>query len=316
MPIYKVSAKEYFDKLPSSVKYSDKNTFTGTSENIKKCKVPITNLIKRFKLENKHIISLACGTAFEEFWFHKFGCRLTLNDLDLPNLHSEPFLKTLANNNVENKNLLNFHIEDIEKTINYYPKYKFDVLYISSFHPDEYNRGRIQNDFKNSRNVFQRFLNPITWPKNQVPYSQVILNSINLVKENGLIIFQHYAFGVNVLRNPHYIGLIKDQFKLQGVTLLEFYCYRKAAECHLIIAYKGDMKNAIKYYNQIDNRNLINIFHGRYPIEEIKNDILKVFSIEPEFNFPKINLKYRFRIWLSVIKSFFTDFLKRDEFFK
>ena len=41
MSLYKVSAKEYFDKLPSSVKYSSKSTFTGTSENIQKCKVPI-----------------------------------------------------------------------------------------------------------------------------------------------------------------------------------------------------------------------------------------------------------------------------------
>lgn len=78
MSLYQVSAKEYFDKLPSSVKYSKKAAFTGTYENIQKCKVPITNLVQRFKLENKHIISLACGTAFEEFWFHSFGCRLTL----------------------------------------------------------------------------------------------------------------------------------------------------------------------------------------------------------------------------------------------
>ena len=48
MPLYKVSAKEYFDKLPSSVKYSSKSTFTGTYENIQKCKVPITNLFQRF----------------------------------------------------------------------------------------------------------------------------------------------------------------------------------------------------------------------------------------------------------------------------
>tara|TARA_B110001450_G_C17516446_1_gene438670 strand:- start:140 stop:472 length:333 start_codon:yes stop_codon:yes gene_type:complete len=65
MSLYQVSAKEYFDILPSSVKYSSKSTFTGTYENIQKCKVPITNLVQRFKLENKHIISLACGTVEE-----------------------------------------------------------------------------------------------------------------------------------------------------------------------------------------------------------------------------------------------------------
>jgi hypothetical protein len=104
MPLYKVSAKEYFDKLPSSVKYSSKSTFTATYENIQKCKVPITNLVQRFKLKNKHIISLSCGTAFEEFRFHNSGCRLKLNDLDQPNLHSEPFLKALPKNNIGNKN--------------------------------------------------------------------------------------------------------------------------------------------------------------------------------------------------------------------
>lgn len=89
MADYNVNATQYFSGLSDSVRFSEVATFTGTQENIEACKETMQGIIARYNIINSNILSLACGTAFEEKWFYESGDKLTLNDLDVPNYHTE-----------------------------------------------------------------------------------------------------------------------------------------------------------------------------------------------------------------------------------
>jgi hypothetical protein len=279
MADYKVSATQYFSELSDSVRFSDVATFTGTKENIEACEKPMQGIIARYNIRNSKILSLACGTAFEEKWFYESGNRLTLNDLDVPNYHTERYLKYLDKCEGDGPDCLTFFIEDAAETAKLCKGKGFDFLYISSFHPDEIRKGNLQKEYNATRSLFDRVRNPATWPPNEKPYLPVMMEVTKAVKDNGIIIFQHYAHGVDLYRNPQYLTALKDQFGANGNTLLEVYCFKKAPAIILLSAFRGSEEEAKKYLSGIQNNPAITQFHGRYPNESIKTNIDKVYDL-------------------------------------
>ena len=279
MAEYNVNITQYFSELIDSVRFSEVATFTGTQENIEACKKTMQGIIAHYNIINSNILSLACGTAFEEKWFYESGNKLTLNDLDVPNYHTEPYLKYLDKCESNGPDCLTFYIEDAAETVRRCKGKGFDFLYISSFHPDEIREGNLQKEYNATRRLFDRVWNPATWPPNEKPYLLVMMEATQAVKDNGIIIFQHYAHGVDLYKNPQYLQAIKDQFAANGNTLLEVYCFKKAPAVILLSAFRGSETDGKKYLSLIQNNPEITQFHGRYPIYSIKTNIDKVYDL-------------------------------------
>ena len=55
--------------------------FSEFSEHLRECKPTIGELICRYDLNNRKILSLGAGAAFEEYWMANAGCELTLVDI-------------------------------------------------------------------------------------------------------------------------------------------------------------------------------------------------------------------------------------------
>jgi hypothetical protein len=117
MSEYNVNSTQYFFWLSGSVQFSEVATFTGTQENILACKETMQNIIARYNIINSNILSLSCGTAFEEKWFYESGNKLTLYDLDVPNYHTETYLKYLDKIESTRPDCLTFYLEDAAETI-------------------------------------------------------------------------------------------------------------------------------------------------------------------------------------------------------
>lgn len=168
--------------------------------------------------------------------------------------------------------------EDAGEWVAKNPGPEFDILYVSSFHPDEIRREDIQADFKERRNSDEAY-HHITWPRGEKPYHDMIVNAFGKVHDDGLIILQHYRGGVYVKENPHYLDDVVKQFSAHGVTLLEVYCFRQSTAHLLIAAYKGERKSALAFQRSLKSRPPINSFHGRYGDDSVRNDVVNVYAL-------------------------------------
>ena len=112
-----------------------------------------------------------------------------------------------------------------------------------------------------------------------------------------MAIFQHYKGGVSVDRNPHYIDAVRSQFREHGAELIETYTFRRSPSHMLAVAFIGRVSEAQEYARQVlSSRLKIQTFHGRYPDESIKTDVLKTFDIlnpavNPASVFPHMDAK-------------------------
>lgn len=221
-----------------------------------------------------------------------------MNDLDVPNKHTGPYLKSLDKFYSNGQDCLTFYIEDAAETVRRCKGKGFDFLYISSFHPDEIRKGNIQKEYNATRSLLDRLKNPQTWPSNKKPYMPIMMEAMEVVKDNGIIIFQHYAHGVDLYKNPKYLKAIKDQFAANGNTLLEVYCFKKAPSVILLSALRGSDNEGKKYLSAIQSNPEITQFHGRYPDEAIKTNVDKVYDL---YTGKMIKPKWKFKWMLQTL---------------
>ncbi|MCX7144307.1 MAG: hypothetical protein NT123_25405 [Proteobacteria bacterium] len=239
---FDVKAAEYYGRGTP-----DPNSFLGPSF-VTMVERPIKQLVARYHLAGKSILSLGAGAAFEEYWMSQAGARLTLNDLDAAHGHIRPYLETLPAGD------LTYYLEDAAETIRFVERH--DVLYVSSFHPDEIRREEIVARHGG-------------WPIGESPYHELLLNAMGCVKPNGLVIFQHYRGGVDPSTSPHYILAVRDALNVRGITLADAYVFRQAPTKLLIVGFRGEPP---------DFGPEITEFHGRYPYEWIRRDVVKVYD--------------------------------------
>lgn len=273
MSTYQVKGSDYFEGLPRGVRFSSSETWTGTAENILRCSEPIRQLVSRFGLVGKTVLSLGAGTGFEEATMYRLGCRVILNDLDVPHHGIEPYLRSLTSSPGGD---LTFHIEDAAQTISRYEN-EIDVLYVSSFHPDEMRRADIQEEHLSrrfpprTRQILSRVvrrLPVVSWPTDADPYCPLLMDALSTVRSEGLVIFQHYCSGVNFKKDPHYLGALGRQLAQNGCVLLEAYCYRSNPSIQLIVGRKASGRAV--------NGPPSTMFHGRYPDQTRSRNISRI----------------------------------------
>src|SRR5262249_15145029 len=148
------------------------------------CQPTINNLIERYGLHGKSVLSIGAGEGHEEYTLNTAGCRLTLNDV---NPAFEAYLKRLSPVTPQHPKALVFSNEDAGEFVRRCDPGTFDVLYVSSLHPDEIRREEIQMNFvvQHEGTNIQR---GITWPKGTEPYLQMLMDAFMTVKSGGLII--------------------------------------------------------------------------------------------------------------------------------
>jgi hypothetical protein len=306
MPVYHVDASQYFDGHFDLSDTSPQALLRN--KNVLLCQPTIKNLIARYGLAGKSILSLGAGEGHEEHTFHSAGCRLTLNDV---NPAFEPYLKRLPAVGLDHSRLLTYSNEDAAEFVRRCPEGTFDLLYVSSFHPDEVRREQIQSTFagKGQRSVFY---SGVTWPKGEKPYLDILVEAFRTVRPGGLIMFQHYRGGVDISFNSHYLESVRKQFAEHRTALLEAYCFRQAPSVLLNVAFKGDEKAARVFGETIRRNPEIFSFHGRFHDQGIKGQVTKVFDlVQPQISvataFPKTSvrsvllrarhiLRWRFRV--------------------
>ena len=238
-----------------------------SKEKIGLCEDAMTGLIARYGLEGAEILSLGAGESFEEFWFQKCGARLTLNDIELK---VDPDRCVGAG--------LSFLLGPAEDELQNLKSPGFDLLYVSSFHPDEIRRDQIQADFIARRTAEQAY-HHVTWPENAQPYLSTLMTAVEKVKKGGLIIFQHYRGGVSIDSNPHYVDAVRKQIRAAGAEVLEIYTFKRSTPHLLVVARKGGRMGGWAKSRSLRKRPEISTFHGRYGDKSISTEVVKAFDL-------------------------------------
>jgi len=263
MTIYKVSCAEYYKGLEQNF------SFTRDRDKVKKTMI---QLIDKYNIKNKSVLSVGPGTGYEEYWFNENNCQLTFIDID-ETKSIEPYLKTVPDGKG-----LTYYIGDARQYLKEVEG-KYDILYLSGFSPDEFRRGKIMDDQDKKHKIMRkipiicRFVK-IIWPKDENPFMDLVINSITSLKNNGLFISQSFYGVVNIPHNPHFIKLIQNQLKQAGIELIALYYFEKKPAVSLVIGYKGTTNQLEDYLHSIKGNPELTQFHGR---SEIQSRIIKIF---------------------------------------
>lgn len=264
MKKYSVPYECYFGGLQTGPITTDRFCFPRSVQLVKE---PIAQLISKFNVHNRRIVSIGSSTAYEEYWMWRAGNELVLLDLDDGDT-IERYLRTLPPGD---GNCLDYYIGD---AFTFDSADKFDVLYLSSFTPDEGRRRAIQaNRFKTSigRTAYRigrkLGLPAPKWPADVPPYMDEVMKfSGHNLSAGGLFICQSYAGCIDVKRNPHAIELTRKQLEAHGLQLIKMYCNEKM-RASLTIGFKGTSSEAINYMKSIASNPEVTKIHGRKAID-------------------------------------------------
>lgn len=264
MPLYKVPYTKYFEfKDTQEIK---------TQFDIDKelCREPMNQLIEKYNLKSKKILSIGSAAGFEEYWFYKNDCTLTLLDYDEGNI-LESYLKKIPTK--ENEDVLTYIIDDANNFRKYLTE-KFDAIYFSGFTPNILANRSIYQKYQSSKirrglNLFSRktkidFLQKqAVWPTNEKPFVDLIMKILeSILGIGGLFIYQSFGSYIDS-RSINYIESVKEQLDSINIRLLDAYYLINEPHVRLIIGYKDSLSEAKKFANEIRKNPDINKFHGR-----------------------------------------------------
>ncbi len=265
-----------FSSFINPVKYfSDECPFPDFQENIRNCASSMTQLIERYDIKNKKVLSLACGNGFEEFYFLQHGNTLVMSDADLPYGTIKPWVEKCS---VQKNTGVSFYIEDCREVPNRYSnKAEFDIIYISSLHPDELYRGRIQSNFI-KENLLKSLFTFKTFPKTDF-YSSYVTPIFSLLKPGGIIIMQHYGFTIPIALNESLIPNCSEQLNQYGLSHLETWAFKNNTGNCLNVYGKMSKTIAKELITNLNGQPEISILNGRYTamLTAKERNILKVY---------------------------------------
>jgi hypothetical protein len=271
--LYKFSHLEYFTGYKTDQSFE---------RDRKKVRDAVNQLIARYNIRDKQVLSIGPGMGYEEYWFYESKCQLRLVDFDETKT-IEPYLNTLKPS--DNSHCMKYFIGDAK---DYYLQYKekFDICYFSSFTPDERRRGGIRNKYLSKPPLFHRVIKYLSrllylgylvnktpylkkvcrysWPQNANPFHDLVISITQDFLENGgLFIYQSYCDGVDIQSNPHFIKLARKQLRTIGVELLEVYNFTQGPANCLMVGVKASEKEAKVFADKISANPALTKFHGR-----------------------------------------------------
>jgi len=193
----------------------------------------IGQLIERYDLRGKKVLSLGAGIAREERWLAELGGNeLTVVDID-EHKGIEPFLQSC-----EEKGTLKYIIGDalLEKD---FPV--TDILYMSSLLPDEMRRFQIAT----SPSTFDMFLkrllriDRLQWPIWRGPIHPEVMKLARVVSPGGLLINQSYAYSLDAKHHVRYLDALRLQMRRHSFQLLEVYRFTETVGVMLYVAQRS-----------------------------------------------------------------------------
>ena len=244
---------------------------------VEQCGLPIRQLIARFDLAGRSLMSVGAGGAFEEIAFLQNGMRRAfLFDIDEHNSLTS-ILPTLQSPSPA--------AAPIVYTLDDFTKVQPDsdllgpigLLYFSGFTPDEMHRGAIHRaHIAALRSGGERRHGDPDWPAKASPLHPIVLTAIDrYLPDDGIVIIQSYFDGIDVLANPGYVEQWARSLAEHHVALLEGYCFRASSAVTLWIGIKlaadgarsgrGRLSEARE---RLEMRPPLTRFHGRAMLED------------------------------------------------
>lgn len=275
--VYIVKSNDFFNLIEQS-DIPDGGEFFKNNKAL--VRDPIQQLTERYNIKGKSILSVGTFFGFEEYWFVQNKNNLVCIDIDEKD-QIEPILKNVESSS-RSENSIDYFIGDAEEYLKL-NEAKFNIVYISSFTPDEFYKRQTNKQNKLSYYIKKFFLKIgflskylETWPKDKSPFSEQLMKLINQsVKQNGLFICQSYASGVSISQNESFILKTKEQFSKNNFELLEFYHYKNFSQVYLIIAFKGSKAQAKEIFDKNFGKQ-IQKFHGRGKLDD---EVILAYSI-------------------------------------
>lgn len=232
MKLYEVNAEDFYGPEPFS-----------TDSNIARCAKPMRELIDRYDIKRKSVLSIGPGSAHEEYQFLIYGqCTLTLVDIDEYGSLA-PRLELLANASAAGPRI-RYYIGDFREVRNDRDLAQIplqDLIYVSSFTPDELRRDALARPrFR----YLQYLLSPFNphwpwWYFRTVPFHPVIEEAANrFLKPGGLLIVQSYTGGPDVTCNPQYFKACQRQMSRNEIDLFEVWCFARTPTIILYVMRK------------------------------------------------------------------------------
>jgi hypothetical protein len=208
------------------------------SEHAPRVDACMQELVERYDIRGKSVLSIGAGTAREEQQFALAGNDLLLIDVDEQNT-----LRWRLEGMPEGRGL-EYWIGDateFEQGVGTH-----DVVYLSSFTPDEARRGAI---VKENTEAGSRW-NPLV-----DPFHPAVMHYASSLRENGLLIVQSYYGSIEIGWNPDYLPACRRQLAEAGLHLLEVHRLKDSYGVILYVAVKGKPR--------IAPATKISQFHGR-----------------------------------------------------
>jgi hypothetical protein len=205
-------------------------------------------LIERYNIHGKSILSVGAGSGNEEMRFARAKNDVLMIDVD------EHGSLTLSLESMKPSTELRYWIGDaaeLESSLKTY-----DVLYFSSFTPDEQRRASIA-----------RPRGGYNWPLEEDPFHPVVMRYASALNKDGMLIVQSFCDSIYTDRNPNYIDACQRQLLSNGLNLFEIHRFAKTQGVMLYTVIKGEPRQAPKHK--------LSKFHGRGPVEDTE----RVFAV-------------------------------------
>jgi hypothetical protein len=186
-------------------------------------------LVDRYDIQNRSILSLGGGAAAEEYYLTRFGNnRLTVIDIDEHGA-IRPILETLP------AGPLNYIIGDAQQV----DAPEFDLLFISGFTPDELRRSDVhrQRDTDDYQLMIERH-GGWEWPPWRDPFHPIVHQYLERLPAGGLFIAQSYCGGLDAIGNRFYLPACERQLLSLGLELLEVWRFTETVGVMLYVAQK------------------------------------------------------------------------------
>lgn len=204
----------------------------------------MNQVINRFDLSGKSILSIGAGLGYEEYWFYKAQCKLTLLDIGYNHI--------LRQTKEEEEPSLIYIVGDIYEVVKEFED-NYDLLYIAGMHRD------------------------MIYNKNKTGFSDLIFECIERFLDKGLFICQ-IIHGRIKMDDPQSVNLIKEQCRQKDLYLISIYHFSpRYTHVNLVTIFKGSEEELNEYMESIKENPEITRFHGR---SEVITEIKKVYEYE------------------------------------
>lgn len=252
-----------------------------------RCKEPMRELIEKYGLHSKRVLSVGSSLGYEEYSFYENGCILTFCDID-EHKTIEPYLKKLPD--AGKKNALTYFVGDAGNLINVL-EHRFDICYVSSFTPNELRNRYMKRVYRMP--YLRRFLDKTigrlgmdflyrglwSWPHDKNALIDLVINiADSALDHEGIFVYQSYASGVDA-RDSRYVNSIRRQLESIGIYLLIVYYFKNYPNIHLVIGFRGQLQDAVKFMNEVRGRKALSVFHGRSLAVVDPGEISKAYEL-------------------------------------